>query len=168
LRGWRGKQRECCKSSGREDLSTQQKEKKRLTKTTLSKAAMTHLENHRPEMSLKELMSSCKDFVEEEMMLQSIARDLGVCVNRTPKCHCKLGGEGIEYAWACSKNKYRSILLENKRGKEQENGHRNFPRGQGGILWAIMCCTSNSQMRIAAEITAAKMRQSCPSNWSKW
>jgi hypothetical protein len=26
--------------------------------------------------------------------------------------------EGIEYAWACSKNKYRSILFENKRGKE--------------------------------------------------
>ena len=63
-------------------------------------------------------MSSCKDFVEEETMLQSIARDLGVRVDRTPKCHCKLAGEGIEYAWACSKNKYRSILLENKRGKE--------------------------------------------------
>jgi len=74
--------------------------------------------NHRPETSLKELMSSCKDFVEEETMLQSIARDLGVRVDRTPKCHCELAGEGIEYAWACSKNKYRSILLENKRGKE--------------------------------------------------
>jgi len=74
--------------------------------------------NHRSETSLKEFMSSCKDFIEEETMLQSIACDLGVCVNRTPKCHCKLAGEGIEYAWACSKKKDRSILLENKRGKE--------------------------------------------------
>jgi len=63
-------------------------------------------------------MSSCKDFVKKETMLQSIARDLGVRVERMPKCHCKLAGEGIEYAWTCSKNKYWSILLENKRGKE--------------------------------------------------
>jgi hypothetical protein len=74
--------------------------------------------NHHPETSLKELMSSCKDFVEEETMLQSIARDVGVHVDRMPKYHCELAGEGIEYAWACSKNKYWSILLENKRGKE--------------------------------------------------
>ena len=51
-------------------------------------------------------------------MLQLIAWKLGVHVDRTPKCHCELAGEGIEYAWACSKNKYRSLLLENKRGKE--------------------------------------------------
>jgi hypothetical protein len=49
------------------------------------------------------LMSSCKDFVEEETMLQSIARDLGVHVDRMPKCHCELAGEGIEYAWAWAK-----------------------------------------------------------------
>jgi len=135
-------------------------------------------------MSLKELMSSCKDFVEEEMMLQSIARDLGVCVNRTPKCHCKLGGEkALNMPGHVPKISIGVFCLKIKGGKKillaasdcayqestlQENGHRNFPRGQGGILWAIMCCTSNSQMRIAAEITAAKMRQSCPSNWSKW
>jgi hypothetical protein len=74
--------------------------------------------DHHPETSLKELMSSCKDFVEEEKVLQSIACVLGVRVERMPKCHCKLAGEGIEYAWACSKNKHWSILLENKRGKD--------------------------------------------------
>ena len=51
--------------------------------------------NHHPETSLKELMSSCKDFVKKETMLQSIARDLGVRVERMPKCHCELAGEGI-------------------------------------------------------------------------
>ena len=52
----------------------------------------------------------------------------------------------------------------------KENGHRNLPRGQGGTLWAITCCTNNSQMIIAVEImaAAANMRESCPSNWSKW
>jgi hypothetical protein len=57
----------------------------------------------------------------------------------------------------------------------QKSGHRNLPGGQGGTLWTITCCTNNSQMRIAAEITAAaaaaataKMRQSCLANWSKW
>jgi hypothetical protein len=64
------------------------------------------------------MISCCRDFEEEETMLQSIARTLGVRVDRTPKCHCELAGEGIEYAWACSKNKYRSLLLEKKRGKE--------------------------------------------------
>ncbi len=49
-------------------------------------------------------------------MLQSIAQTLGVHVDRTPKCHCELVGEGIKYAWACSKNKYQSLLLE-KKGK---------------------------------------------------
>jgi hypothetical protein len=62
--------------------------------------------NHHSKTSLKELMSSCKDFTEEETMLQSIARKLGVCIGRTPKCHCELAGEGIEYASACLKNKY--------------------------------------------------------------
>jgi len=139
--------------------------------------------NHRPETSLKELMSSCKDFVEEEMMLQSIAHDLGVRVDRTPKYHCELAGECIEYAWACSKNKYRSILLENKRGKENfvssirsciSREHITRERAQKFAKRDITCCTNNSQTRIAAERTAAaaaaaaKMRQSCLSNWSKW
>ena len=74
--------------------------------------------NRRLDTSLKELISCLRDFEEEETMLQSIARQLGVRVDRTPKCHCELAGEGIEYAWACAKNKYRSILLENKKGKE--------------------------------------------------
>jgi hypothetical protein len=54
--------------------------------------------NHQPETSLKELVSSCKDFTEEETMLQSTAHKLGVCVDRTPKCHCELAVEGIKYA----------------------------------------------------------------------
>jgi hypothetical protein len=75
------------------------------------------------------LISCLHDFEEEETMLQSIARKLGVRVDRTPKCHCEIACEGIKYAWACAKNKHQTILLENKKGKE------NFIR-------SIRLCTS--------------------------
>jgi len=68
--------------------------------------------------SLKILMSSCEDFEEEESLLQAMGREMGITVDRTPKCHCELAGEGIEYAWGCSKNFYRSLHLNDKRGKE--------------------------------------------------
>jgi hypothetical protein len=42
--------------------------------------------------SLKELISCLCDFEEEEIMLQSIAHKLGVRVDRTPKCQCKIAG----------------------------------------------------------------------------
>ena len=51
-----------------------------------------------PETSLKHLMSSCTDFEEEETMLQSMATMMRVQVYRSPKCHCEIAGEGIEYA----------------------------------------------------------------------
>jgi len=63
-------------------------------------------------------MASCTDFEEEETMLQAMASKMGVFVDRSPKCHCEIAGEGIEYSWALSKNHYRSILLDRKRGKE--------------------------------------------------
>jgi hypothetical protein len=57
-----------------------------------------------PKMSLNHLMSSCVDFEEEESLLQANGRELGVLVDRTPKCHCELAGKGIKYSWGCSKN----------------------------------------------------------------
>ena len=66
------------------------------------------------ETSLKFLMASCTDFEEEETMLQAMASKMGVLVDRSPKCHCEIAGEGIEYSWALSKNHYRSILLDRK------------------------------------------------------
>ncbi len=71
-----------------------------------------------PKTSLKHLMASCCDFEEEDTMLQSMASLMGVDVDRSPKCHCKIAGEGIEFSWACVKNHYQQILLDKKRGKE--------------------------------------------------
>jgi hypothetical protein len=48
--------------------------------------------------SLKYLLGNCTVFEEEESMLQSVGRALGVSIDQTPKCHCELAGEGIEYS----------------------------------------------------------------------
>jgi hypothetical protein len=63
-------------------------------------------------------MARCLDFEEEETMLQSMVRKMGFEVDRTPKCHAEMAGEGIEYIWALIKNHYRRILLHKKRGKD--------------------------------------------------
>ncbi len=65
-------------------------------------------------------MEICADFHEEETMLQAMAHQMGLEVDCSPKCHCKLMGKEIEYAWGCAKNCYRRLLLEKK------NGRNNF------------------------------------------
>jgi hypothetical protein len=56
-----------------------------------------------PETSLKFLLGNCLDFEEEELLLQSKGRILRAKIDQTPKCHCELAGEGIEYSWGCVK-----------------------------------------------------------------
>jgi hypothetical protein len=72
-----------------------------------------------PETSLKQILANCSDFEEEETMLQSMGRSMGVIVDRTPKCHPELAGEGIEYSWGCAKNRYRQLPLVEKKKKEK-------------------------------------------------
>ena len=69
--------------------------------------------------SLLHLMSTCTDFVNEETLLQTMARKIGVTIDRTPKCHPEMAGEGVEYAWGCAKQYYRSQPLLSKRGKKK-------------------------------------------------
>ena len=72
----------------------------------------------RPETSLKQLLAGCTDFKEEESLLQSMGRKMGVFIDQTPKCHCVLAGEGIEYSWDCAKNFYWRISIRQRRKKE--------------------------------------------------
>ena len=71
------------------------------------------------DFSLKSLKGNCLDFEEEETLLQSMGREMGVLVDRTPKCHCELAGEGIEYSWGCAENFYCRVSLKRKKGKEE-------------------------------------------------
>jgi hypothetical protein len=68
---------------------------------------------------LKFLLGNCDDFINEESMLQYYDHLMGVAVDQTPKCHCELAGEGNEYSWAASKNKYQRFPVGAKKGKEQ-------------------------------------------------
>jgi hypothetical protein len=60
---------------------------------------------------------ACKDFQEEETLLQTMARKMGVMVDHTPKCHCELAGEGIEYSWGCAKNYSCRLPIKEKKYK---------------------------------------------------
>ena len=68
--------------------------------------------------SLKYLLENCVDFAEEESLLQTNARKMGVLVDRTPKCHAEIAGEGIEYTWGYGKNHYRRQPLSLKGKKD--------------------------------------------------
>ena len=65
--------------------------------------------------SLKHLLGSCHDFSEEESLLQFCGQQLGVTVDQTPKCHCELAGEGIEYSCGCAKKFYQQRPISEKR-----------------------------------------------------
>ena len=68
--------------------------------------------------SLRHIMGMCHDFLNEEGMLQHVGKGLGVTVMLTPKCHAELAGEGIEYLWGQAKGTYRSLSLNQKKGKD--------------------------------------------------
>jgi hypothetical protein len=59
------------------------------------------------DMSLWYFISNFKDFEAQEKMLQLKAMEMGVLMDHSPKCHCKLAREGFEYALGCTKNHYR-------------------------------------------------------------
>ena len=42
---------------------------------------------------------------------------MGVSIDRTPKCHPEMAGEGIEYIWALAKLQYRRATIIKKRSK---------------------------------------------------
>ena len=71
------------------------------------------------ETSLDHLLSTCTDFVDEESLLQMKVRKLGAVCIHSPKYHCEMAGEGIEYSWGNAKMKYRRIKASSKRSNAQ-------------------------------------------------
>jgi hypothetical protein len=53
--------------------------------------------------SLLKLLQKQPNFMCELTLLQFFGKQMGTTVNRTPKCHPELAGEGIEYLWAFAK-----------------------------------------------------------------
>ena len=48
-------------------------------------------------------MQKQPDFLSELTLLKYHGTKLGVVIDRTPKCHPEMAGEGIKYAWALVK-----------------------------------------------------------------
>ena len=69
--------------------------------------------------SLRALMGKCTDFLEEETALQYLGSQLGLRVLFTPKFHCEIAGEGIEYNWAHAKAKMKVTPIRDKKGRSQ-------------------------------------------------
>ena len=68
--------------------------------------------------SIIKLMNLQFDFINELTLLQFHGNKLGVIVDRSPKCHPEIAGEGIEYLWGLSKVWYRKAPIARKRSKE--------------------------------------------------
>jgi hypothetical protein len=68
--------------------------------------------------SINLMIQNQPDFVSELTLLQYHGNKLGVLVDRTPKCHPELAGEGIEYVWALAKLHYQNQPLLRKWTKE--------------------------------------------------
>eukprot|EP00978_Attheya_sp_CCMP212_P029737 scaffold106729_cov29-Attheya_sp.AAC.1 len=86
----------------------------------------------RESFSYKLLVSGCTDFVEEKTLLQHMGEEIGndrrikITIDRTPKCHPEVAGEGIEYSWAMSKMYIRSVPINKRRTLSQFHDHVNF------------------------------------------
>ena len=59
-------------------------------------------------LCLKQLLSKCTDFLEEESQMVFIMKTINVSVEMSPKCHPELAGQGVEYCWGKSKKYYRA------------------------------------------------------------
>lgn len=74
---------------------------------------------------LRTLLSNCRDFKEEKSAMEVLMDKLSskgtpsVELLTTPKYHCELAGEGIEYSWGMGKYYYRNLPLETKNSKSK-------------------------------------------------
>ena len=75
--------------------------------------------------SLKYLLNKCSDFKEEKCDLEHLCSELSFkygcqcSILFSPKFHCEIAGEGVEYSWGCAKKVYRKNPLKNKRTRGQ-------------------------------------------------
>ena len=76
--------------------------------------------------SLRTLMSNCADFKEEKSAMEVLLQDISAKSHNnhqkiellvSPKYHCGLAGEGVEYAWGMMKRYFQSVCLEKKEYK---------------------------------------------------
>jgi hypothetical protein len=70
-----------------------------------------------PNTSLIEMMKLQVDFANEETLLESFARTLGVRAGKSPPGHPEVAGKGIEFVWGAGKVCFRFHPLQDKKTK---------------------------------------------------
>ena len=78
---------------------------------------------------LRDLMEKFSDFQDEPTEMEQLMTDLSSTssdipnakILTSPKFHCEIAGEGIEYNWGLTKLYYRKIPLEDKISKSKFN-----------------------------------------------
>ena len=83
------------------------------------KGLLDDMDNRIEKTNLSTLLTNCSDFADEESLLQLNIRLLGAVCIHSPKYHCEISGEGIEYSWGNSKAKYCRIKVKDKKTAEQ-------------------------------------------------
>jgi len=68
------------------------------------------------------IMENCPDFMNELSSLECLCEKLGAKASHSPKFHCEIAGEGIEYDWAMGKGEYRRRPLSAKKGMDNFRG----------------------------------------------
>ena len=58
-------------------------------------------------MSMNYVLGNCEDFRNETGALQSLVEARGHILVMSPKGHCELAGQGIEYDWGKMKQNFR-------------------------------------------------------------
>ena len=98
------------------------------------------------EKSIKSLISLQPDFLNEETLLQTYYKKLGVLSDRTTVAHCEVAGKGIELNWGFSKIVYRLKPLEDKRNKNIFQGLVRSVLAKD-ILTLSVCCSNVHRAR---------------------
>ena len=77
--------------------------------------------------SLRTLMKRCSNFANKKSAMEHLFAQLSekaeanLKMITSPKYHCKLAGEGVEYAWGFTKRNFRNLSLNEKNIKEKFN-----------------------------------------------
>ena len=113
--------------------------------------------------SLNLLVQRQPDFLSELTLLQYHGKKLGVTIDRTPKCHPEMAGEGIEYAWALAKLFYRAQSIREKRTKDK---FRNLVRSSTSRvdvlnLNRIRKCSKRAREYMFAYKAIQEIREEC-------
>ena len=67
--------------------------------------------------SIRDMIRSQTDFLNQETLLQFYCKHIGVKTDRSPVAHPEIAGEGIEFDWGCSKLSYQAQPLSAKQNK---------------------------------------------------